>query len=120
MSGPLDKENSKFLAIGGVVTALLASSCCIVPVILITFGVSGAWVGNLQVLEPYKPLFTILTLGLLGAGYWLVYFKRPADCDENGQCATPTTTRWTKWALWIGTLLILLALSVDFWAPLFY
>ena len=44
------------LAAGGV-AALLASACCLGPLVLITLGVSGAWISNLAALEPYRPLF---------------------------------------------------------------
>jgi mercuric ion transport protein len=41
----------------GGLAAILASSCCIAPLVLITLGVSGAWISNLTLLEPYKPVF---------------------------------------------------------------
>jgi len=44
------------LATGGV-AALLASTCCLGPLVLAALGVSGAWIGNLTALEPYRPLF---------------------------------------------------------------
>ena len=37
--------------------ALLASACFLGPLVLVTLGVSGAWIGNLKMLEPYRPLF---------------------------------------------------------------
>ena len=44
------------LAAGGL-AAILASTCCLGPLVLITLGFSGAWIGNLTVLEPYRPIF---------------------------------------------------------------
>ncbi len=67
---------TRLLATGGVLGALAASSCCIVPLVLFTLGVGGAWIGNLTALAPYQPLFAALTLGFLGAGFYLVY-RRP-------------------------------------------
>src|SRR3546814_19557080 len=43
-----------WFAAGGVVGAILASTCCIAPLLLLMLGVSGAWMGNLKALEPYK------------------------------------------------------------------
>src|SRR5215467_13430664 len=37
-------------AAGGILGALAASSCCIVPLALFTLGTSGAWIGNLTAL----------------------------------------------------------------------
>ena len=59
------------MAAGGILGALAASSCCIVPLVLFGLGVSGVWIGNLTRLAPYQPCFIVATLGFLGAGYWL-------------------------------------------------
>ena len=66
------------MAAGGLLGALAASSCCIVPLVLFALGVSGAWIGNLTRLAPYQPCFIVATLGFLGAGYWLVSGTRNA------------------------------------------
>jgi len=108
------------LAAGGVIGAILASTCCIVPLLLVTLGISGAWIGNLTALEPYKPYFIAATLVFLAAGYWQVYFKPKQACEDGSYCASPTSSRVTKSALWIATVLVVLALTIDFWAPLFY
>jgi len=108
------------LAAGSVLGAILASSCCIVPLVLITLGASGAWIGNLTVLEPYKPIFVGITLILLGFGFWHVYRKPIEACADGSYCATETSSRITKSALWVATVLVLLALTIDYWAPLFY
>ena len=47
----------RLVAVGGILGALAASSCCIVPLILFSLGIGGAWIGNLTVLEPYRPIF---------------------------------------------------------------
>ena len=54
-----------WLAAGGVVGAFLASACCIGPLVLLTLGISGAWIGNLTALEPYKPIFAVFALGFI-------------------------------------------------------
>ncbi|MCL6483096.1 MAG: mercuric transport protein, partial [Janthinobacterium lividum] len=41
----------------GGLAAILASACCLGPLVLIALGFSGAWIGNLAVLEPYRPIF---------------------------------------------------------------
>jgi len=108
------------LATGGILGAILASSCCIVPLVLISLGVSGAWIGSLTKLEPYKPIFIGITVLFLAAGFWHVYFKKPEPCEEGSICAQPSSSLMTKSALWIATFVVLLALTIDYWAPLFY
>lgn len=107
-------------ATGGFIGAVLASSCCIGPLVLITLGASGAWIGNLTALKAYQPIFVLVTLSFLAVGFWQVYAKSKSDCDAGSYCATPTSDLVVKIALWIATLLVALALSIDLWAPLFY
>src|ERR1700724_3312450 len=61
------------MAAGGLLGALAASSCCILPVVLFSLGVSGAWIGNFTQLAPYQPYFIAATICFLGYGYWLLY-----------------------------------------------
>lgn len=120
MKNEEDQNKSKWLAAAGVSGALIVSSCCVVPLVLVTLGISGAWIGNLTALEPYKPYFLSITTLLLGFGFWYVYFKPKKECEEGSYCARPSSARITKSALWIATVLVLLSATVDLWAPLFY
>ena len=72
-----------WFAAGGVIGAVLASSCCIAPLLLLTLGVSGAWIGNLTALEPYKPVFLGVALVFIGLGFRQVYFKQKPACEEG-------------------------------------
>jgi len=109
-----------WFAAGGVIGAILASTCCIAPLVLLTLGVSGAWIGNLTVLEPYKPYFAAVALIFIGAGFWQVYFKPKPACAEDSYCAKPQSSLITKSALWLATISVVLALTINWWAPLFY
>jgi mercuric ion transport protein len=109
-----------WLAAGGVAAAILASSCCIVPLVLVTLGISGAWIANLTALEPYKPVFAAVALALIALGFRQVYFRPKAACAEDSYCARPQSARLTKFALWFAAVLIVLAITVGWWAPLFY
>lgn len=51
------------MAGAGMAGALLASSCCIAPLVLVTLGVSGAWIGALSAMAPYQPLFAASARG---------------------------------------------------------
>lgn len=112
-----------FLAAGGVVGALAASSCCIAPLALVSVGVSGAWIGNLTALAPYQPFFLALAIGCLGGGFWLVYRSRSAAC-ETGLCVDQKTGRliksviWVKAVLWLGATLVALSIGADYGAAL--
>nr|WP_295463217.1 mercuric transporter MerT family protein [Mesorhizobium sp.] len=114
-----DRKKTLFAA-GGVIGAILASTCCIAPLVLLTLGISGAWISNLTALEPYKPYFAAVALVFIGLGFRQVYFKARPACVEGTYCAKPESSRITKTALWLATLLVILALTINWWAPLFY
>jgi mercuric ion transport protein len=81
------KGSSGFLAAGGI-AAVLASSCCLGPLVLVTLGFSGAWIGSLSALEPYRPVFLgFAVLTLLMAAFRI--FRRPQECEADGICFTP-------------------------------
>lgn len=101
------------LATGGLIGAVLASSCCIAPLAFVTLGISGAWIGNLTALAPYQWLFVMAAFGFLGAGFWAVYFKPKPACEQGSYCASPTSDRLVKTVLWIGTVLVITAIAVN-------
>jgi mercuric ion transport protein len=111
-------NEQRLLAASGILGALAASSCCIVPLILFGLGVSGAWIGNLTRLSPYQPYIIAATLGFLGAGYWLVYRDPQRQCVDGEICARPLPNRLIKTALVAATVLVFAALCLDFIAPL--
>ncbi len=115
-----NRRRSRVLAAGGIFGALIASSCCVVPLVLVTLGVSGAWIGNLTALEPYKPYFLTITALLLAAGFWHVYFKPKRACEDGSYCARPASSRITQSVLWIAAALALLSATVNLWGPFFY
>ena len=43
---PAPRARRTLLAVGGLLGAVLASACCILPLALVTLGVSGAWIGR--------------------------------------------------------------------------
>ncbi|PWE29842.1 mercury transporter MerT [Maritimibacter sp. 55A14] len=118
--GKTGENRTRWYAAGGLIGAVLASSCCIAPLVLLTLGVSGAWIGNLTALEPYKPYFAAVTLVFIGLGFHQVYVKPKKACAEDSYCARPQSSIITQTALWIGTALVILALTINWWAPLFY
>ena len=109
-----------WFATGGVIGAILASTCCIAPLVLLTLGISGAWIGNLTALEPYKPIFAGVALVFIGLGFRQIYFKARPACEGGSYCARPESSRITKTALWLSTMLVVMALTINWWAPIFY
>jgi mercuric ion transport protein len=109
----------KLLAAGGVLGAVAASSCCIVPLVLFGLGVSGAWIANLTRLAPYQPYFIAATVACLAGGYWLRYRSSRVACADGDVCARPLPHRVGNISLILATVLVIGALAFDFLAPLF-
>jgi mercuric ion transport protein len=120
MNDQTQRKSERFWAVGGAFGALLASSCCIAPLLLVTLGVSGAWIGNLTALEPYKPYFIGITVIFLALGFWHVYFRKAVACEDGSYCARPSSSIITKSALWFATVIVAFTATIDWWAPLFY
>lgn len=118
--GDTEARKRRLFAAGGVIGAILASTCCVVPLLFVTLGISGAWIGNLTALEPYKPYFAGVALVFIGLGFRQVYFKAKPACVEGSYCARPQSAFIAKTALWLSTVFVLLALTINWWAPLFY
>ena len=104
-------------AAGGMLGALAASSCCILPVAFFSIGVSGAWIGNLTRLAPYQPYFVAAALISLGAGYRAVYRSSKRDCAGHGECARGLPNALVRSVLIAATVLVAAALGFDFIAP---
>jgi mercuric ion transport protein len=113
------RRRQRLITAGGLLGALAASSCCILPLILFGLGVSGAWIGNFTQLAPYQPYFIAATIGFLGYGYWLVYRSSQVACADGEACARPLPNLLTKAGLVLATILVVAALGFDFLAPLF-
>src|SRR6516165_1316501 len=107
------------LLVAGILSAIGASICCVGPLVLLALGVSGAWIGSLTALEPYRPIFVGLTLLFLGFAFYRLYLVRPA-CSPAAVCANPQTLKRQRLAFWIATALVLGLIAVPWFAPLFY
>ncbi len=88
---PPSNRNERIAKIGTIASAVLASSCCWLPPLLILAGVSSA--GIITALESYRPLFMGVTFGFLGLAFYCVYRPaRPAgqsDCCAEADCCGP-------------------------------
>lgn len=115
---PEPKNGLGALAAGGL-AAVLASTCCLGPLMLVALGFSGAWIANLTVFEPYRPVF-------IGAALVALFFASrnifgPADTCKPGEvCAVPQVRIVYKFIFWIVAALVGVALAYPYVLPLFY
>lgn len=101
---------------GAILAGIGASACCFGPLILLGLGISGAWIGNLTALEPYRPIFIAVTLLFLGLAFRRLY-RAPQPCDEARVCANPKVLRRQRIIFWgVGAVLIS-AMAFPYLAP---
>ena len=86
------RDGGRGALLSGGLAAILASTCCLGPLVLITLGVSGAWISNLTLLEPFQPIF----ISAAGVALYFAYLRiwRPAaNCAPGQVCALPQINR---------------------------
>lgn len=114
-----DRPNGRGALFTGGLAAVLASTCCLGPLLLITLGFSGAWISRLTLLEPYSPIFIGIALAAMGVAGRRIY--RPVQaCKPGVVCAIPQVQATYKALFWLVAALILLALGFPYVAPFFY
>lgn len=100
------------LATGGI-AALLASACCLGPLVLIMLGISGAWIGNLTALNPYRPVFIGVALVAMYFA-WRGIFRPHGKCQPRDVCAIPKVRRIYKLLFYIVALMVMIALTFPY------
>lgn len=108
---------------GALGAAFLASLCCVGPLLFVAFGVGA---GLASTFEPLRPLFTVLTVALLGVGFYVVYGRRARaapraseiTCTPGSACGIPRHRTRDKRLLWSATILAVVLLTFPQWSLL--
>lgn len=115
---PNDKlTNPNLPLIGGVMAAISTSLCCVGPFVLLSLGISGAWISSLTLLEPYRPVFIAVVLLVFGWAGWQVH--RPIKaCAPGTACSVPQTRKRRLTLFWATAIIALVLLTSSYWIPL--
>ncbi len=115
------------LQVGALLSAMLASVCCWLPLLLLSLGISGGALAGM--LEPWRPVLVPVTLILLAAAFYFTY-RQPkpgipgAAGETDSCCEIPETSqapsccpsagrrgftikKLNKIMLWVVTLFVL-------------
>lgn len=96
------EKKSWFLA-GGLVSAVTASFCCIVPLLALGLGAGGfaasSWFAQ------WRPYFLVASFVLLAMAWYVTYRRPKAACGPNEACSTSPQRKGLKIALWVVTAL---------------
>jgi mercuric ion transport protein len=98
-------------AVGGLLGALVAASCCVLPFVLVSAGISGAWLVYLTALAPYQTHVAAATVAAIALGLAMTY-RRTLACAPGSWCARPRPRRIIKLSLWSAALLTVAALAL--------
>ena len=101
----MKSSSQKVTLAGGLLAGLMASICCIGPVVFAILGVSG--MSFVQKFEAYRPVFIGAAVVMLAIAFYFTYRKKPAkDCTSESFCANPKSDRINKIVLWVATIVI--------------
>ena len=107
----LNTHGKALSTVGGVVTAIVASLCCIGPVVAALIGVGS--IGAFSAFEAYRPYLIGITVAILGLAFYLTYRKREVQCAD-GSCTVASAGKWNKISVWGATLVAAMAIAFPY------
>ncbi len=117
-SGPAVSDRSKsptsWFAAGSIFAAIVASFCCILPIVFALTGFSI--LGASALFDAWRPYLLGLTFGLLGLGFYFAYRPRQEQCAPGSACAMPVTKRSGRLMLWLATATVVLFATFPYYS----
>lgn len=115
--GSIHMRKEVMSSLGSLVPSFLVSTCCLGPTLYVLFGVSVGGLSIFTPLEPYRPVFMLAALGLLGYAFHHLYIRPPQfDCAEDGRSALKTSRVF----FWIASLVFAVAALYPVVLPYFF
>lgn len=102
--------------VAGGVAAILASACCLGPLLLVTAGLGGAWIGQLQVFEPFRPYSIGIALIALFFAYRRIFRPQPV-CNPADACAVPRNRAAYRALFRVVAALVAVAIAYPYVVP---
>jgi len=117
---PAARTTPTWFAAVGLVTglgAVVASSCCVIPLGLAALGAGAGVLGGLEAVAAWRvPLLSASALAVVG-GWGACWLKRPVECGSGASCATPERSRATLTLLLCASAIMLAAASWSYIDP---
>jgi mercuric ion transport protein len=97
--------------------AVVASSCCVIPLGLAALGAGASVLGGVELVAAWRaPFLTVSGLAIVGGwGAW--WWKRPVACVSESACASPERSRATLGLLLCASTIVLAAGSWGYIDP---
>lgn len=104
-TGGAETPGTVWATAGSVVSAIAASACCWLPLLLLAIGVSAAGVSS--AFETLRPVFLGVAALLLGYAFYRTYFRQEV-CAPGSSCPVPRKgQRLNRVMLWVATGFVL-------------
>ena len=105
---------------GALAGALAASACCVLPMILLWVGISGAWIANLTALAAYHGVFIGGAAILLAMSYYFIFIRSKGECEEGEVCSRPLPDLWVRASFWLALVMISIAAVFPYAVNFYY
>lgn len=98
--------------------AILAMiSCCILPLALVSLGITGVFIGKLGSLYQYHWYFLAFATGALAYGFWKAYRPVNTESCADGTCARPMNRTLMRSIMWLSLVVVIAAQLFQYLAP---
>ena len=101
----------------GVLGAIAMTSCCILPLVLVSFGVTGVFIAQLGALYAYKWYTFTLSAAFIGYGFYKAYKPVDIEACADGTCARPIDRRVMRATLWVAAVTVSVAMIFPYITP---
>jgi hypothetical protein len=110
----IQSRKASLFAAGSVFAAIVASFCCILPIVFALTGVSI--LGASALFDAWRPYLLGLTFVLLGLGFYFAYRPRKEQCAPGSACALPKTNRAGRLILWLAAAAVILFAAFPYYS----
>ncbi len=116
-------KSIKLFTNSAIVTAVLASLCCITPVLAVLAGLGGL-ASFFSFMEPLRPFFIGFTVIVLGLAFYNAYKPKKADdidcaCDTSGDTGKKKFIN-SKTFLWMVAIVVLVLITFPYYSGAFF
>lgn len=118
-SGNTNDIKSRSFAVAGI-AGLLASACCIGPLVLASMGLGTIAAGIVAMFEPLRPVFILIAFAALGIVGWKIYRRPVTACEPGAACVVPRTGRTYEALFWVTAVVVLALITFPYYIALFY
>jgi len=101
----------------GVLGALAMTSCCILPLVLVSFGVTGVFIAQLGAFYAYKWVTFTLSAAFIGYGFYKAYMPVSPDTCADGTCTRPINRTVMRVTLWAAAAVVAVAIGFPYITP---